>query len=182
MNLLPKTEKENLKKGLKLRFVILVSFLLAGSFLAGLIMFLPSYFLASSYLNEATTVNYFLKPKGGGSVKDILNLPNEINLKLSFFQSDVKSASIADYFSKIVNFLPAGVRLNSVSFSKNQDSKEKKNATILVSGISTDRDSLILFSNLLKKSETFSDVSIPVSDLTKSVNLPFTITIYIKNE
>jgi hypothetical protein len=52
MNLLPKTEKEDLKKGLKLRFIIMASFLLFASFLIGLGMFLPAYFLASANLKK----------------------------------------------------------------------------------------------------------------------------------
>jgi len=181
MNLLPKTEKEILKKGLKLRFIIVALFLFSASILVGFIMFLPSYFLASGFFYKAPVGGYFLDPQNADSVKEILDLPNNINSKLSFFQSNIINISLADYFSKIVGCLPTGVRLNSILFSKDEANK-KNSGTIVVSGVAIDRDSLISFSVLLKKTNLFSDVVIPVSSLTKDKDLPFSMNIFIKNE
>lgn len=179
MNLLPKTEKEALKKGLKLRFAIVALFLLSVSFLFGFIMFLPSYLLAAGYFSKVSGGVYFSESKNDDSVKKILNLPGEIDSKLSFFQANIKNISLADYFSQIVNLLPEGIRLNSVSFAKNKTNKNGD--TVIVSGTASDRDSLVAFSTLLKKSNLFSDVSVPVSSLTKERNLPFSMNIFIKN-
>ena len=180
MNLLPKTEKEAIKKGLKLRFVIVALFLLAASFLVGFIVLLPSYFLASGYFSKATAEEYSLGVKNDDSVKKILNLPREIDAKLIFFQSNIKSISVAGYFSKIVGYLPKGVKLDSISFSRNK-TNNKNGDSIVVSGMAIDRDSLISFSNLLKNSNLFSDVVVPVSSLTKDKNLPFSMNIFVKN-
>jgi hypothetical protein len=180
MNLLPKTEKENLKKGLKLRFVVSALFLLSASFLIGFILLLPSYFLASSYFSKATSPE-FTAPKSDVPVEEILNLPAEVGSKLSFFQSNINDVSVADYFSKIVSYLPEGVRLNSVSFSKNQNYKEKNGIIILISGVAANRDSLVSFSTILEKSNLFSTVEVPVSSLTKDKNLPFSMNIFIEN-
>lgn len=180
MNILPKTEKENLRKGLRLRFVVASTLLLSAAFLIGFIMLSPSYFLASGYFAKDTSMN-FLKSEDGDSVKKILDLPGEVGLKLNFFQSNIDDVSVANYFSQIVGFLPGGVRLNSVSLSKNQSSKDKKSTTILISGIAINRDSLIKFSTVLKESNLFSDVSVPVSSLTKDKNLPFSMNISIEN-
>jgi hypothetical protein len=181
MNLLPKTEKEALEKGLKTRLAVMIMFLLAASFLIGSIMFLPSYFLASGYFSKAVSENYLLGSKDDDSVKKIINLPTEINSKLNFFQSNIKDVSVADYFSKIVDNLPSGVKLNSMSFSKNQNYKEKNGTVILVSGIAASRDSLVSFSALLEKTNLFSTVDVPVSSLTKDKNLPFSMNIFIEN-
>jgi hypothetical protein len=182
MNLLPKTEKEDLKKGLKLRLAVVALFLLTASFGVGFIMFLPSYFLASGYFSKSVASDYFLEPKNSDLINKTLNLPGEIDSKLIFFQSNIGDVSTADYFSKIVDNLPKGVQLNSVSFSKNQNYNDKTGTVILVSGMAIDRDSLVSFSTLLKESGLFSSVEVPVSSLTKDKNLPFSINIFIENE
>ncbi|OHA86889.1 MAG: hypothetical protein A3A96_02890 [Candidatus Zambryskibacteria bacterium RIFCSPLOWO2_01_FULL_39_39] len=181
MNILPKTEKENLKKGLKLRFIVASSLLLAASFLIGFIMLSPAYFLASGYFTKESSLNYFLKSEDDVSIKKILDLPGEIGLKLNFFQSNTGDLSVADNLSQIVAFLPSGVRLNSISLSKNQTSKEKGSTTVLISGVASNRDSLVTFSTLLKESKLFADVLVPVSSLTKDKNLPFSMNISIEN-
>lgn len=176
INLLPKKEKEALKKGLKLRFIVVASFIFSVSFLVGFIMLLPSYFLVSSYSSKTVSNAYFLESQNTESFQKIINLPEEVGSKLKFFQSNINNISVADYFSKIVEYLPQGVQLNSVSFSKNQN-----DTTILLGGVAVDRDSLVSFSTLLKKSNLFSDVVVPVSSLTKDKNLPFSMNIVIKN-
>jgi hypothetical protein len=182
MNLLPKTEKEALKKGLKLRFAVLAMFLLSLSFLVGFIMLLPSYFMVFGYFSKETSGNYFSGSKNDDSVKEILNLPSEISLKLSFFQSNMKDISVADYFSKIVGHLPQEVHLNSILLSRNQNYNKKVGTVILVSGMAADRESLVSFSTLLKKSNSFSAVDVPVSSLTKNKDLPFSMSIFIENQ
>jgi hypothetical protein len=181
MNLLPKTEKENLKKGLKSRFTIVALSMLSLSLFVGFIMLLPSYFLVSSYLSEVVSENNISKSKDDASIKKILNLPVEISSKLDFFQSNISDISVVDYFSKVIGYLPKGVRLDSVSFSRNSD-KGKNSTVVLVSGTSLDRDSLVSFSTLLENSNLFSSVEVPVSSLTRDKNLPFSMNLLIKSQ
>jgi len=181
MNLLPKTEKEKLEKGLKLRFTVLAMFLLSAAFLIGFIMLLPSYFLAFSDFSKAAAPS-FVAPRGDVYVEEILSLPAEINSKLGLFQSNMNEISVADYFSKIVNLLPRGVRLDSVSFSKDQNYQNQNGIIFLISGISADRDSLMAFADALQKSDLFSAVDVPVSSLAKDKNLPFSMSLFIETK
>lgn len=181
MNLLPKIEKENLEKGLKLRFVVVFLFLLSASFLVGFVSLLPSYFLASGYFSSNSDSS-FLKSEDDESIKDILNLPQEVNSKLNFFQILLKEPSVADYFAQIANLLPKGVKINSISFEKDQNYKGKRGITILISGIADIRDGLISFTEALEKSNLFSLVEVPVSSLTKNRDLPFSVNIFIENQ
>lgn len=181
INLLPKAEKEFLKKGLKLRFVIVASFLLTTIFLLGLIMLLPAYFLASGFFSKTASDGYLLELKNDDLTKEILNLPTEISTKLNIFQLNSNDISASGYLSKIVGFLPSGVRLNSLSFSKNQNYKGKVGTMILIGGVAVNRDSLVSFSTLLKESGLFLAVEVPVSSLTKDKNLPFSINAFIDN-
>jgi len=182
MNLLPKTEKELLKKGLKNRFLIVAMFLISAFFIAGFIMLIPSYVLTLEYFSKNDLENNFAKVNDENSIEKILNLSTEIDSKLKFFQFSINNNSSAiDSISKIVNSLPGGVLLNSISFSREQDYKEKRGTVILVSGTAYDRNSLVSFSNILKESNSFSSVDVPVSSLTKDRNLPFSMNIFIEN-
>lgn len=181
MNLLPTTEKESLKKGLKLRFVIVMAFLLAASFLVGFIMLLPSYFLARAHLTLAESGNYNAAAGNENLDKEILNLPGEINFKLKFLQSNIASLPSVDVLYKIINPMPEGVTLDSVSFSRNQKYKGEDGINVLISGKALNRDSLLSFSTTLKDSNYFSSVDVPVSSFTKNKDIPFSMDIFIKN-
>jgi len=182
MNLLPKTEKEKLKKGLKYRLLVIISFLVSAAFFAGFIMLLPSYFLTLGYFSKDAPASPYWGEESEDEAKEILNLPDEIDLKLKFFQSKIQSASAVDHIYKIIDFLPEEVTLNSVSFSRKAvDFKDKSGIPILISGVAFDRNSLVSFSTELGDSDLFSSVEVPVSSLTKDRNLPFSINLLIKN-
>lgn len=180
MNLLPKEEKENLKKGLKLRSVIMILFLLSTSFFVGFITLLPSYFLISGYFFDNGSEK-ITKEEDANLTREFSGLPSEISSKLGFFRSGTDNEPLADYFSKIANLLPADVWVDSFSFLKNQKYKGKEGLLILLSGKAANRDSLVLFLNTLRESKLFSEVDIPVSVLAKEKNLPFNISIFIED-
>lgn len=177
MNLLPTTEKEYLKKGLKLRFITIILFFTSASLLVGFVSLLPAYFLTLSHLSDS----YLLSIKNDDSTKEMLSLPEEINSKLKFLQSSVSGIAVTDFFSQIINYLPSGITLNSITFAKKQNFKEKNGTIVSISGMSASRDSLVSFSNLLKESKSFSSVEVPVSNLTKNKDLPFSISIFIED-
>ena len=143
-------------------------------------MLLPSYFLTSQNFSKIAPENYLSAAGDEDSIKEILNLPKEIDTKLKFFQSNINGIPSADFLSKVINFLPEKVALNTISFSRNKSYKSKNGVVILVSGTALDRDSLVSFSTLLKESNLFSAVEVPVSSLTKDKNLPFSMNIFIE--
>lgn len=181
MNLLPKTEKEILKKGLRLRFVVAGLYLLSFSFLLGFVTLLPSYFLMRGSLFISENKNS-TKNLDENLTKEILDLPDKTNSRLKFLQSNLASLSATDILSKIVNQLSKKIKIDSISFSKNKEYKEKTGTYILISGVASDRDSLVSFSKQLKESNFFSSVDIPVSSLTKEINLPFLVNLFIENK
>jgi Tfp pilus assembly protein PilN len=180
MNLLPITEKESLKKGFKLRSVILASLILVCVFVLGIAMLLPSYFLAMGNLSKDSS-GYTSGMENSTSTKELLVLPQEIDMKVKQLQASNSNVFVSDCFAKIIKPLPLGVRLDSISFSRGQSYKEKTGVIVLVSGVATDRDSLVSYVTLLKENSSFSNVDMPVSSLAKNKNLPFSINIFIEN-
>jgi hypothetical protein len=181
MNLLPNTEKDALRQSLKLRSLVLLLFLMSVSFFLGFIVLVPSYFLALGNYNKISSENYLSTVKDENLVKTILNLPQEIDSKLKVMQSINNNISVADSIFEIIKYLPSKVNIHSISLSKNQSYDGKTGEAIVVSGVASSRESLVLFSNSLKASSLFADVVVPVSSLTKNKDLPFSISIFIKN-
>lgn len=181
MNLLPITEKEAIKKGLKRRFIIMAALLLSVSFGVGVIMLAPSYFLVLGNISKIEMNDNLVGIENKDEVEEMLNLPIEINSKLKFMQSIGSNQSTVEIFNKIIKFVPEKVIIDSITFSRNEIYKEKNGILIFISGTSGDRSSLVSFSNLLEESKEFSLVDVPVSSLTKDKNLPFSINVFIEN-
>lgn len=182
MNLLSSEEKEILKKGLKRRSLMLSSFLISAAFMIGLIMLFPAYFLASENIQKITSDDNFTENEDENSGKYFLNLPEEIESKLAILNSSNNTTSVSKILSEIVDNIPIGIKINSISFDRGQDYNGKTGIDITLSGISANRDALVDFSSRLKISELFSEINVPVSNLAKDKNLPFSIKIFIEQQ
>jgi hypothetical protein len=181
MNLLPKQYKDNLKEGFKRRFWVATLFTAAISFLLGFIMLLPAYFLIPKNLGEAEEVLY-VDVNDIESASHFLSLPERIDFKLRFLQNNLGGPSITGIFAEIVSDLPEGVVLDSVSFEKDPSRGDKIPMQVSISGNSASRESLISFSNALRESAIFTEVNLPVSNLARERDLPFSMQMIVKNQ
>ena len=181
MNLLPNTEKDLLKKGLKLRSLVLTLILVTSALICGLIMLLPPYFLTKDHFLSAVSSQDSQKI-GETEEENDENIPEEIESKLKFLQSHVSTRSAVTSISKALDSLSGGVTVRSVAFIRSQTYKGKVGTVIQLSGSSADRESLVSFSNAIKDSKQFTSVDMPVSNLTKEKDLPFSVTIFIANQ
>jgi hypothetical protein len=182
MNLLPIESKNVLKEGFKSRFNLIVCTLLILVVLVGLIMLLPTYFLTKSQLSVINYINTVNKNESEESVLKALDLPFEIDYKVSLINTNIRSLKVGQTIFDIIYFLPKTVKLNSLTFTKNEAEAEKQGVIITISGVANDRDSLIQFGNDLKSSKKFTEVEVPVSSLTRDKNLPFSVKIFIENK
>lgn len=181
MNLLPKEEKEILKNGFKMRFFIIGNIFFIVAFLVGTATLLPSFILAQDRLALISTLNSTNKNEDENSVKDILRVPKEIELKLKFIQSNSKSVSLIQTLNSVFSNMPKAIKIDSLSFNR-QGENTKEKITIIISGIAGDRNSLVEFESVLKNNNLFKNVEVPVSSLAKDKDLPFSINLIILNE
>lgn len=180
MNLLPKQHKEDLRNGFKLRFFITTMFVVSASFLIGFIMLLPSYFLTPGRFIEMEPENFYAD-EDSAPANEILGLPEEIDSKLKFLQTHLSSASATHILSEVVLSLPDGVGLDSITLVRDASYKGKNGVAVSISGNAPDRESLLAFSSSLRESDFFSEVDVPVSNLARDRNLPFSIEMLIEN-
>lgn len=180
MNLLPKKYKDDLKEGFKQRFFVTSMFTVATSFVVGSIMLLPAYFLIPKNLAEIND-GFYLENDDTHLANEILKLPAEIDFKVKFLQTSMSGPSITNVLSEIVSNLPQGVVLDSVNFIRQPEPAEGTSSQISISGIAKNRESLVSFSETLNKSVIFSGVELPVSNLARDKDLPFSMQVTIKN-
>lgn len=179
MNLLPATEKEALKKGFKLRFAAVFLFILSILFIVGIVFLLPAYILTPGNMFNYYSGDYSSAGATGGSSEEMLNIPAEIDSKTKLLQNILQEMPITEILQEIVQNLPQSVSINSINFSRDQSFKDKKGSVVTISGMASNRDSLVGFASALQESDKFSDINMPVSNLAKGSNLPYTMYIFI---
>lgn len=179
MNLLPITQKELLQQGMRRRFLANLSVFTALAFLIGLVMLLPTYFLTAGYIASIRSESLSVATGNEDAKREILKLPNEIESKLKFFQTNTDNGRAVSLLEKVVEVLPEKTTLKSINFEKDQSYKGKKGVSMVLSGTAANREALVSFSNNLKALNIFYAVDIPVSSLTKDKDLPFTINLFV---
>lgn len=181
MNLLPQTEKHLIKQGLRARSVIVAALLVSAAMVIGSVMLLPSYFLTRAQLSMMISDGSASKSENAELTKAYLSLPNEIEAKLEFIEADTSQIKIIGSLSKIISYLPEGVRLESVALKRQSEKSKQANPSIVVSiaGVSKTREALVGFSESLNKSEDFESVEVPVGSLTREKDLPFSMNITV---
>ena len=175
-NLLPLRQKKELKREYHLRFAAVLLTLFIISCVASITLLLPAYISVSSKKKiiekEIAEVRQSIELQKG---ETILALLEEVKstVKILLPQS-VKATTTAELFSSISAERPAGLTIHGFSY---QHTKEKDTANLTLVGKAQTREDLITFVKELRTDARFSLVDLPISDLVKSKNLSFTITI-----
>ena len=78
-----------------------------------------------------------------------------------------------NFFNEIDRVLPEGIIFNEIA---NVDYK------VLVSGVATTREALLEFKSNLEKSECFSTVNVPISNIVVKKNVDFQVDFVINKE
>lgn len=182
MNLLLEQDKQDIKKGLKNRFIIVLLGAVSCAFIIGIILLLPAYFISDAKLSTNDIPKNLAENAETNSADKSLDIPNEISTKIDLINSNINSKNISDYIKDITKLLPENLKINSIVFLDEQTFQNVKGLQINVSGISSDREVLLSFVKALKESNNFSSVFVPVSDFTKNTDVTFNINIFVNQK
>jgi len=172
LSFLPKKNKQTLLLEYKLRVVTTICFFVCVLFVIALVGLLPSY------LNEkaqADVLRTQFGEEGTDEEKAIMVRRLSNHVLVEYLAKEIKSLSAKEKFSvtisQILNDTQSGISLRS--FLINEKS-------VSVSGVADTRTNLTLFQKNLKNNPLFKEVNLPLSDITKNIEAPFTIEIKIK--
>lgn len=172
VNLLPEKANRTLYILYYSRLGTLVFFSFALVILVGVVLTLPSYFLARAAAGGAT--QYLASAEGKTVVEHQENFKNSIALLqeqvdiLKKFQHEPLTAVI---LSRVTSDTSEAVSVNRITLTLNNAMEGQ--AT--VSGIAKTRAALLEFASRLQSEKIFKGVSVPVSDLTTDSDITFSL-------
>lgn len=154
-----------------------VSFLVGASI--GLSIFFVSAFLATWYLILATSNNYNKQISAFNSLNS--QSYNSLQEKADSFNSLVEQASSLikqeTAWSKIINEVKNKTTENIIISNVSLPSADSE---LSITGVASSREAINKLKNSFETSEIFEDISIPLNNLEKKSNIPFSMTFKIK--
>lgn len=175
INLIPPEGKKVLKREFILRVSGTSAFLLGIVCLILVGSLVPTYVLTSAQIQE-----YEKRIETVGDTTQKYKEAEQEIKKIGEVLTQLKSGSSTrpstELFREVERLASPGIVFKS--FQINTD--KRVGDSLLVQGVAPTRESLVVFKNALKTSSLFEKADIPISDLARDVELPFTITISLK--
>lgn len=169
--LLTKEEKQKVTHEYARRRTIIMLAAFTLIFLVGIIGLLPSYILSSARHNEAFERVRIMGSTG--QAEDEVRLQawlTEINRKLQVLSPKLDTNRPSDFIEEVIERQITGISLTDFLWTRAGDKTE-----LSISGIASDRQTLVAFEDSLNASGSFSEITLPVSDLAQNKNINFQI-------
>lgn len=176
-NLITEKQKKNIAVDYISR-LISVSFLITALLGVFLLAYVIPYYIALSKKNivaseqfEGVIIAENKENVGESATKVVLRTLDEMKAA-ELYKSPAVTPSM--YFNMIIKAMNSNIKITKISFTDTMANGAKQ---ILVSGISKNREGLVLFIDTLKVMASFSTVESPISDFAKISDIPFTLNI-----
>lgn len=174
LRLLLEQQKKDIKRDYQTRFVVVLLLLVLAVVFFWIISLVPSFVLI--YFEERA-----IKESSSEILEDSLledgtpvdEYVRDINNKIKLLNTP--EFPVTKLIGEVVSRQVRSVSINTFEFKS-----EENKGTIFVSGIANNRESLVDFSNSLQESELFESIDVPFSNFAKSTDIPFTLTINLK--
>jgi len=171
-NLLPKEVKKLLQREYLLR-ILTVGFVL-GTFVGifATIALLPTYYATQTELRfeegEKDRLTGLLvgEEEGNNPVETLARARNV----LALLQAQLYKKQYSTITTEAFDTRPSGITISSVVFDRTA-------RTYVIQGLADNRDALVEFSRRLEASPRFEKISLPISDLARSNDLNFRLTL-----
>lgn len=182
MNLLPEEEKKNIRREYLFRFFTIASYFLALSFLLGAFAVFPYYLSARTELDRTSekaetlnTLNVSVSTTTEKTIADFSQFSDRI--KLLGPVADSQNFVPIMVLKNILDVKPKGVKVTSFSYI---GGAEVGGIKIVILGLASDRDSLLLFKKELSATGDFSLIDLPVSNFSEKTDIEFTLTLALE--
>lgn len=172
-NLLPRAEKESVRREYRLRLSAVTLWFIAATFAAGIIMLLPSWFLSSQ--KERAAEARFEALKKDGAERETTGLQDtlrEASEELKLLSHEPPKIYLQELLAQTISKRTPKISVDSVTVRAAAENKR----TLQITGSAADRAALVAFSRSLEEIRVFEKVDLPVSNLAKDRDIPFSIT------
>ncbi len=175
MNILSEEYKKIIKKGFQKRFSILVISGLSLCFLFAIFSLIPTYLLIREHISILDKDNNSLDKK----MIDMIEIPKKIEKQTKDFQLNINEIKITDLNYFILEKAKNLAFIESINFDRTAVYKEQEGMNLFIKGLSSNRENLVKFVDLLKTNDLFTNVDLPFSSFKKDKDIPFSINIFI---
>jgi hypothetical protein len=166
-NLLPKDTKKNLRNEYVMRMLSTALFLMATAVGIGAASLLPTYISISSALDEAKIVD---QKEGSATESSPLQELARTAVLLQTLNTKLSAEPMTEIMQGIIAVHPDGIQITGITFDRDP-------LTFSLKGNATTRDALVTYKKALESHDRVTHVSSPISDLAKSSDLEFTLTL-----
>ena len=176
INLIPPHAKKEVAHEYWIRVISVWGFLLSTVMAVVLALLFPSYVSPTLQLKavEAEMVQGDTTQDGFESVNDVVRAANVVVEQLDMPRVQVEMSEIIAEILRV-----AGPGIDFKTFAITREIKEID--SISIQGKALTRATLADFRDQLERSALFGSASIPISDLAKEADLPFSIAITLSN-
>lgn len=156
----------------KSRFAIIYACMLGLLFIVGAALTLPTYVLLDSRLTAAQIEK---GPETDPAAETNISIDSEVSAakrRIIAIEVDSTEIPIATVLERILSKKGSDIRIDALAIRRN-----KETDSISITGIAPSRDALVSFSKRLQGEPSFTNVNLPVGSLTRSKDVPFSISI-----
>ncbi len=176
INLIPPNGQTALKHEYMLRVLAVYGFLLTGVFAACTVLLVPTYLLTGVQLTGAQDQSNDIEETKAAfdAAFSEIKIANTImgQLRANNMQTTMESV-VRD----VASLAPSGITFTSFS-AERVDGVVRE---VVVLGRANTRRTLASFKATLETSDHFREAHVPISDLARDTNLPFAVTIVLRD-
>ncbi len=170
--LLPEHHKKRLYQEYRMRLLVIVLIFISLFFIIGCALLFPSYIsLKSEKTSYETELDSLTKQVERKDKEGLTGTMNTIGSNLAIAKPD--ETMVYRALGVLLAHVTTDIKITSMSYTRGSQGA----SFITTEGIAKDRTSLISFSNGLKKELIFEKVDLPVSNLAKQTDVPFSMTL-----
>ena len=175
-NLLPAEHRKRVTVEYRLRVAVVVLSLTLVVIIVGIVLLIPSYFLSRSKKDPASEQSALIARSIEFRESEAsVELLKKARDRLLLLADSNKQMSLTSIIRTLTEEKGIGVTIGAFSYAQ-----EDKIGTLTIVGKALRRDNLLAFKEALDQSSYFSSVSLPISDLAKSRDIEFTLTLKTK--
>lgn len=171
INLIPEEAESVVKREYALRVGGTLSFLLGAVFLVLTIALIPTYVLIDAQITTSVR-----QAEESGLSEEFARADSEVKTTRSLLRrlrGDVPAVLGSTAIEEIRSVAPSGISFRFFRIEEEKGTLKK----VHVQGTASSREVLASFRGAVEQSDLFATAEVPIADLARDINLPFTMTV-----
>ncbi len=168
-NLLPSSRKKQLKRDYYFRIISVTLLALSVATVTGIISLVPAYVNIYEQLGASKT-EFESRKNDNQDNKNLIKEAKERATVIEILQNGLQKQKLTDLLNEVLVDIPDGIKIVGFSYNRND-------GILTLEGFAKSRNLVAPYAKSLEESVLFESVPVPISDLAKSSDLEFHLSI-----